>query len=94
MLNAGGVEAYWATYSLIAISQTLPKNMSQCKLAKRLVCRAFGLGHEKSKNSWFFATVSKNILDRKGPDACFCQYLQGFRITKKVVIMTIGISAL
>jgi hypothetical protein len=47
-----------------------------------------------SKNSTFFAAGSRNIFDKRALDTGFCQYLQGFCITKKVVIMTIGISAL
>jgi hypothetical protein len=41
-----------------------------------------------------FCGLSRNILDTKGPDTRFHQYLQGFRVLKKVVIMTCTKSAL
>jgi hypothetical protein len=41
----------------------------------------------------FFAPCQEYILDKKAPGTRFDQCLQGFRVTKKVVIMTCTLSA-
>jgi hypothetical protein len=40
------------------------------------------------KSEWFFGTCQEYILDNKARDTRFDQCLRGFRVTKKVVIMT------
>jgi hypothetical protein len=44
--------------------------------------------HIRAAKNAIFCVLSRNILDTKGPDPRFHQYLQGFRVFKKVVIMT------
>jgi hypothetical protein len=48
--------------------------------------------HLAAKNA-VFCNLSRNILDTKGSDTGFDQYLQGFHVLKKVVIMTCTKSA-
>jgi hypothetical protein len=45
------------------------------------------------KNARFLCLRQEYILDKTPPDTRFCQYLQGFRVLKKGVIMACTNSA-